>query len=428
MLQELFRSRKLQALTLLFVGVVYSIIGTASHTYLGHTNPIAATAYPQFDLPAKTLLGQTLSVSFFPGFGIDATANLDHGISDWNSHLRNNNPMAVTFDVLTRIGNSDNSADILVKVFDPAAGDVCQWAPAAACVLTPVVDDAFAGGAQGQMWINRTNFPGSNRDWVITHELGHAFAGLSDHYERDGSVHCYWPSVMGDGSGGCPLDVVAHDNQDVRDIFSQELVLPLCDDFLRAGGNNYKVRWEACAALPAMRQHGETNFIIDRASTVFGPYSLYSFSSRNSMVQDGISCCTGGFPENVALTNGDEWCVKLRTENLVWPMTRAEHYGKQTVPNCIARSPDGRRIITLEWNLNQTIHLRFYNDGSTTISNIGAVYGGGGGIACSAQAPTLPPSEWTWCEFDQPCGTSWYVDIWYNNAAQDTLGFATSNC
>lgn len=100
--------------------MLYSVVGTASHINQGHQTPITTvpSAWEIFNLPSKIILGGPLRVSFYPNPNYPgAGAAIDDAVANWNSHLRNNAPTSFTFDVLTRIPNSDPSHDI--KVFCP---------------------------------------------------------------------------------------------------------------------------------------------------------------------------------------------------------------------------------------------------------------------------------------------------------------------
>ncbi len=140
MIGRIKQSRRAQIVLILALGATYSVIGTGSHLWQGHVQPITTIydgepdnllGFEQDDLPPKLILGAqygTLTVSLFPGFGIDLGSNLDTAINDWNTALRTP-PTSFTFDVLDRIANNDSGADITIDVHDPPfSGCPSAWA------------------------------------------------------------------------------------------------------------------------------------------------------------------------------------------------------------------------------------------------------------------------------------------------------------
>lgn len=257
----------------------------------------------------------------------------------------------------------------------------------------------------------------------MTHELGHNFSALNDHY--DSSLNCV--SVMGDGLNGCPRNVTGHDNQDVHDVFAQNSQLVHYDWIKWVSAGTYRVAWERFippAQQNVDRMHGECKFNITRAiNTVSGPYDPFSSAFRNTQQQDGKDCAGTVINQTyVSPPDGQERCFRVRTETHAFASPRDERWGIFTSSSCIARTPDGKDVFSRTWEKpGGFVEVAVSNDGQTTINNLKFKYPGGGTV-CTPPQTTLSPGQVTSCSWPSQNNMG-YILVQYNGAQQDTIGF-----
>ena len=166
--------------------MVLAALAVACHSTSGHQEntsegePLFVYGpWAHLDLALKTLLGEPLTVSNFPGFGLDVGTYLSQGLSAWNTELRTA-PTSFAFDVFQGVSNNNTAADVWIKVFDPALPNPpCTQS---ACSFT-VVDDGNTSKSHangwGTVWINKDVFPinpSNVQRSIVAHELGHVLA------------------------------------------------------------------------------------------------------------------------------------------------------------------------------------------------------------------------------------------------------------
>ncbi len=425
MLPRIKASPRAQVVLILAMGVLYAVVGTASHHTQGHQEDAAAkiphflfpTAYG-FNLPAETVNGRELSISVFPNtsdpdYDPSLPGRVLTALVNWNEQLLSEGPSVLDFQVFSWGGLSNSSADVRVVWQDGGCGS-----GACAGFLEPTDTSLATITINGEIW---SNYNDCRKTQSIGHEMGHTLAHLNEHYLAGFDAYTD-VAVMGRSTNCLASWPTNHDNTDFFDAYRQTAQLVDANEITRGLILGFDVEWEnPFFSTSNERQHGESNFIIDRATRHSGPFSFYSLSSRNSIELDGRNRFgQENHPDDIVLAANDHWCFRLRTESFAFATTRSAHYGIQTSSDCVAMTQ--HPVVTTTHHIDGLVYVRVYNQSfNNSITGL-QVTRYLGGVACNLTQTTVPPTESSACSFPSS-NEKWTLLVWYNGAVQDIIDF-----